>query len=62
MILNEANPQEWHVAMLGANIELYDMDWKEAVEYFERLEVHQISKERHANKADSNSKDTCKKR
>ncbi len=23
-ILNEAKPQEWHVAMLGANIELYD--------------------------------------
>jgi hypothetical protein len=61
-ILNEAKPQEWHVAMLGANIELYDMDWQEAVEYFERLEVRQNIEKHHANKADSDAKDTYRKR
>jgi transposase InsO family protein len=61
-ILNEAKPHEWHVAMLGANIELYDMDWQEAVEYFERLEVRQNIEKHHANKADNGSKDTHKHR
>ena len=61
-ILNQAKPHEWHVAMLGANIELYDMDWQEAVEYFERLEVRQKIEKHNTNKSDFDAKTTPMKR
>jgi transposase InsO family protein len=48
--------------MLGANIELYDMDWQEAVEYFERLEVRQKIEKHNTNKSDFDAKTTPKKR
>ena len=61
-ILNQAKPHEWYVAMLGANIELYDMDWQTAVEYFEQLEVRQNIKKHNNNKSDFDAKTTPKKR
>ena len=61
-ILNQVKPQEWHEAMLGANIELYDMDWQTAVEYFERLEAQQNIEKHNNNKSDSDAKNTPKKR
>ena len=61
-ILNEAKPEEWHLAMLGANIELYDMEWQDAVEYFERLEVRQKIEKHNDSKSDYESNDASKKR
>ena len=40
-ILNHAKPAKWQVAMLSANINIYEMSWDQLVEYFERLELSQ---------------------
>ena len=40
-ILNHAKPAKWQVAMLSANINVYEMSWDQLVEYFERLELSQ---------------------
>ena len=40
-ILNHAKPAKWQVAMLPANIDVYEMSWDQLVEYFERLELSQ---------------------
>ena len=61
-ILNHAKPDEWHEAMLGANIDPFDMKWQDAVEYFERLELRQKLQKRIENKSDSDTANTSKKR
>ena len=38
-ILNHAKPAKWQVAMLSANIDVYEMSWDQLVEYFEHLEL-----------------------
>jgi hypothetical protein len=40
-ILNQAKPEEWQAVVLGANIELYQLDFQGTVDYFEKLEVQQ---------------------
>jgi len=51
-ILNQAKPSEWQMAMLGANIELYDFNLQETIEYFKRLEVRQNIANHHNQKGE----------
>jgi len=37
-ILDQAKPPDWHEAMISANIDIFEMDYEEAVAYFSRLE------------------------
>ena len=40
-ILNHTKPAKWQMAMLSANIDVYEMSWDQLVEYFEHLELSQ---------------------
>lgn len=40
-ILNQAKPEEWQAAILGANIEVFDFNFQQTIDYFEKLEVKQ---------------------
>ena len=37
-ILDQAKPPNWHEAMVSANIDIFEMDYKSAISYFIRLE------------------------
>jgi hypothetical protein len=37
-ILDQAKPPEWHEAMIAANIDIFEMNYEEAIAYFIRLE------------------------
>ena len=37
-ILDQSKPPNWHEAMISANIDIFEMDYKAAISYFIRLE------------------------
>jgi hypothetical protein len=46
-ILDQAKAPDWYIAMVNANIDIFEMNYEESVSYFKRLE--NLEKIRHTN-------------
>ena len=59
-ILNQAKPEEWQAVILGANIELYKIDFQGTADYFEKLEVMKALETKRRKLERSNNTDSNK--
>ena len=59
--MNQAKPEEWQAVILGANIELYEFNFRDTVDFFEKLEVRQAL-EKKRTKSDANPGSTNENR
>ena len=54
-IIDRAKPDDWHIAMLSANIDPSNMDLDMALEYYERLEIMDAIKKKQTTSNTANS-------